>query len=359
MSGCTRRKDGRLQKAITDPRTGRRVYFYGATEREINRKVLAFSRKAEAGATFKEVADDWWEEHEKEIARSTAISYHSYIVDCVSFFGEIPIRNITVKDVEQFLIDVAEANGGRAKSSVRERRVTLGMIFKHAARKGLVNSNPVSVAHLPKGTGEKKRQAATPEEEAQVLRSLADDDLPLGVSLPPAFALLAGMRRGEICGLKWEDIDFDQNTITVRRSVDYSNPSLPLVKTPKTAAGVRTIPLLSLLRERLLRISPRNPETFVCSGTEEPPQLTSTTYYYRQLFQRKYNIKAGLHQMRHSYATRAFEAGLDAKQAQSLLGHASVKTTMDIYTDFRKKSLEDAAKKLETALSAKNAETSK
>ena len=359
MSGCTRRKDGRLQKAITDPRTGRRVYFYGKTEREINRKVLAFSRKAEAGATFKEVAEDWWEEHEKEIARSTAISYHSYIVDCVSFFGEIPIRNITVKDVEQFLIDVAEANGGRAKASVRERRVTLGMIFKHAARKGLVDSNPVSVAHLPKGTGEKKRQAATPEEEAQVLRSLADDDLPLGVSLPPAFALLAGMRRGEICGLKWGDIDFDRNTITVRRSVDYSDPSLPLVKAPKTAAGVRTIPLLSLLRDRLLRISPRNPETFVCTGTEEPPQITATTYYYRQIFQRKYKIKAVLHQFRHSYATRAFEAGLDAKQAQSLLGHASVQTTMDVYTDFRKKSLEDAAQKLETSLAAKNIETSK
>ena len=359
MSGCTRRKDGRLQKAITDPRTGRRVYFYGKTEREINRKVLAFSRKAEAGATFREVADDWWDEHEKEIARSTAVGYRIYIQECIDYFGETPIRDITVKDVEQFLRDIADASGGRAKGSVQHRKKVLVMIFKHAVREGVADINPASLAHTPKGTGEKKRQAATPEEEAQVLRSLADDDLPLGVSLPPAFALLAGMRRGEICGLKWEDIDFDKNTITVHRSVDYSNPSLPLIKTPKTAAGVRTIPLLSLLRDRLLRISPRNPETFVCSGTVNPPPLVFVTWHYTSTYKAKYNIQAGLHQLRHSYATRAFEAGLDAKQAQSLLGHASVKTTMDIYTDFRRKSLEDAAKKLEMSLTAKNAETSK
>lgn len=359
MSGCTRRKDGRLQKAITDPRTGRRVYFYGKTEREINRKVLAFSRRAEAGATFKEVADDWWDEHEKEIARSTAVGYRIYIQECIDYFGEAPIRNITVKEVEQFLCGIAESNGGRAKASIRKRRVTLGMIFKHAVREGVADSNPASLAHLPTGTGEKKRQAATPEEEAQVLRSLADDDLPVSVSLPPAFALLAGMRRGEICGLKWGDIDFDKNTIMVRRSVDYSNPSLPRIKTPKTASGVRTIPLLSLLRDRLLRISPRNPDAFVCTGTDEPPRAMDTTYYYRQLFQGKYSIKAGLHQLRHSYATRAFEAGLDAKQAQSLLGHASVNTTLDIYTDFRQKSLEDATKKLEMSLTAKTAKTSK
>ena len=84
MAKLAKRPDGRCVKTITDPRTGKRVYFYGKTEREINRKIMEYSQKLEMGRTFIEVSADWWDEAEASLAYQSQKSYRAALTEHLS-----------------------------------------------------------------------------------------------------------------------------------------------------------------------------------------------------------------------------------------------------------------------------------
>jgi integrase len=110
------------------------------------------------------------------------------------------------------------------------------------------------------------------------------------------------------------------------------------------------VPLLQPLKEKLLTFPGKNPKHYVISDTGDKP-LTSrryTTEYAR--FQRETGVTCTAHQLRHSFATIAFECGVPVKSVQEILGHKQLSTTMDLYTDFRQKSFDDAASNLNAFL---------
>ncbi len=331
-----------VTKTVTDPVTHKRVYFYGTTEREVNRKILAYQTKRERGRLFSEVADEWWGEAYDELASQSVKVYKPALARAIDTFGNKRISEIQPRDVHAFLKRMATQ--GFAQKTVSNQRIILNKIFIQATLSGDIQYNPCASVSVPKGLAKAQRTAASLSDEEKIARSEHTWTFPL-------IALYSGLRKGEILALKWKDINFDENVIHVTKSV-YHEGDRPYVKTPKTAAGTRDVPLLAPLRDRLL--SERgSPENYVISDTGDAP-LTKrrfTTLYTN--YSKEVGISCTAHQLRHSFATVAIENGIDVKSVSEILGHKQISTTLDIYTDFRKSSLEKTTAALNTAFATK------
>ena len=326
------RKDGRFVKTILDPRTGKRIYFYGKTEREVARKILLFKEQVEIGRTFAEVADEWWGETIERIAFQTRHGYKPALRRAVDQFGEIPVKEIKPRDISHFLRSLS--NRFAAKTLATQRMI-ISLILDLAVLDGDIEINPCTAVKVP--SSERHIRPAAPTSEEDIVKQSVD------TWLFPFFALMTGMRKGEILALQWKDIDFDKNIISVTKSV-YHESNVPKIKEPKTAAGHRAVPLLAPLKVELLKIDNREKGAFIFSadGGETPLSHTKFTALYKA-FCKKTGVTSTAHQLRHSFATVAFECGVPVKSVQEILGHKQISTTMDIYTDFRKKSVEEAA----------------
>ena len=332
----TKRADGRMVRSVTDPRTGKRKYFYGTSEREINKKIMEYTTAMEIGRTFKEVAEEWWESAEPDLAKQTVKVYKPALARAIEALGDVPIREIKPREISQMLQRLARK--GLALKTVMNQRTVINQIFDHAVVECDVDMNPCTSVQTPKNLKKEKRSAASGSDEALV-REYRDK------WALPYIALMTGMRKGEILALQWKDIDFDSSIIYVTKSVEHLGDR-PNVKSPKTDAGIRMVPLLDELREFLLAQPKRIPDHYIISDDGKKP-LTNRRYQTLYThFREDTGIECSAHQLRHSFATIAFENDVDAKAIQEIIGHRQLSTTMDIYADFRKKSLEKAAEKL-------------
>ena len=149
-------------------------------------------------------------------------------------------------------------------------------------------------------------------------------------------ALCAGMRIGEICALKVSDIDFLAGTIDISRAVQRVQTGKKtelLVQTPKSDASERVIPLPSDLLSHLKTAVRGLPENaYVLTGRADKPMEPRTLRYYFSGFLKRCNIRyRNFHVLRHTFATRCIETGMDVKSLSELLGHADVRTTLKLY----------------------------
>lgn len=328
----TKRADGRYCKSIIDPRTGKRIYFYGTTEREINKKIMLYTQKVEQGRTFAEIADEWWEEAEPQLAIQSVRTYKLAMSRAVTFFHDVVAKEITAKSIQKYLSALAAQ--GYSQKLVSNHRMVLNRILDHAVTEGDIELNPCASAKTPNGLPKVQRNAASGADEEKVKES-AD------VWLFPYIALMTGMRKGEILALQWKDIDFDKNYIHVTKSVAHDGDR-PVIKTPKTEAGNRIVPLILPLREELLKRK-GNANNYIISDTGAEPLTNRRFLTLDKHFKKQTGITATAHELRHSFATVAFEVGLDPKSVQEILGHKQLSTTMDIYTQFREAKIKQAA----------------
>jgi integrase len=341
-SGEAKRK---ITRTITDKNTGKRIYFYGKTEREIRQKMLEYQKKEESGVLFRHAANDWWDSIEPTLSPNSIHTYKKATERAVEAFGAIPIKEITARDVHLFTVRFAgSGSDARAKKTVANQLSIIGLIFKHAIVCGYCDNNPVQSVSIPRGLKSQKREAATASEE-EIIKKSAD------VWLFPFFILYTGLRKGEALALTGADIDLERRTISVTKSV-YFVSNVAHVKEPKTEAGVRLVPIL----DPLLPYIPKLEKDEYLFHATDPKKPVGYSYFNvkMQQFHKKTGTTFVTHQLRHSYATILFECGIDAKTAQHLLGHAQISTTMDIYTDFRKNAEREAAQKINEFLVYKN-----
>lgn len=331
-----KRADGRYRK-IVDGKT-----FYGESERELYRKILEYTKKKVTGKTFKEVTDEWWDLEVEQLSPSTVKGYRSATDRALDFFGDMFISDISAADVTKYLHHLARMSF--SKKTVKNHKIVVSRILHFATVECYIRHNPANDAELPRNLVERKRKAATPKEESAI-RNAADDEW-----LLPYFALMTGMRKGELIGLKWSDIDLDNNLISVQRSVWYDG-SAAKIKTPKTDAGIRTIPILAPLKERIITcISQEKPNSnhFVF-GTDKP--LSEKAYRYRyQRYQERVGITASLHQLRKSFATAAVDANIPPDVLKEIIGHKDISTTLNIYSEVRENRIKKAGEALSTMM---------
>ncbi len=332
-SKLKKRPDGRYVQTVTDPRTHKRVFFYGSTEREIRQKILEYNTKAEWGRTFFEVSEPWWDEQEPKLASQSIRTYLQAKRRADAEFGDTPLKDILPRHIQNFLQKLARQ--GYAQKTISNQRMVISLVFQFGVIENDITVNPCTAVSVPKNLPKSERTAASPEDEA-IIRKSAD------VWLFPYIAIMTGMRKGEILALQWKDIDFDRNLIHVTKSV-YHEGDRPLVKSPKTDAGVRVVPLLLPLRGTLQAIEIHEPDHYIISDDGTKPLTNRRFITLSNHFKKETGVTCTAHQLRHSFATIAFECGLQPKTVQEILGHKQLSTTMDIYTDFRKKAMTDAA----------------
>lgn len=177
--------------------------------------------------------------------------------------------------------------------------------------------------------------------------------------LPALISLLTGMRIGETLALKWGDIDWTHNIISVHRNVvkaydPETKSDRYFVGTPKTKSGYREIPLLPALRKELRAIGGKSPDPgFFIVGNSDRPKANNTVRETYSRFLKRYRLPdINFHGLRHTYATLLVESGGDIKTISELLGHSKVSLTLDLYVhptaETKRKTVAKAFRKLKT-----------
>lgn len=350
----TLRKDGRYQASYVDD-DGKRHFVYDRDPEKLCKKMQTVEEPVIP--TFADIASEWENEHRETITARTWSNYEPHYKDIVKTHGKKHIDDITALDVNQDLM-AAKASGYSA-TVVNTRRSLYRMIFDYAIIHGYTRFNPVTAVSLPKGLKRGKRSAPTDDQIKIILQNI---DVPFGFF--PFFLLCTGLRKSEALALQWSDIDLESKQISITKSLDYVNRSQPVFKSPKTDAGLRTIPIISVLYE------PLNAREGKSTDYLFPEQKSNRAgagggimgqRAYEGAWQRYCEV-VGLigddgkptitaHQLRHGTATLMFESGVDELTAQHILGHSRVEITREIYTDLRAKQESKSIKKLNAKMS--------
>lgn len=174
--------------------------------------------------------------------------------------------------------------------------------------------------------------------------------------LAKIFAILSvttGLRIGEVCGLKWEDVNFKKNTIEVKRTVQRiqsENGGYINIGEPKTQTSKRTVALLSITKEVLKRYKKicDNPDsnTFVLTGKTTPSEPRTVRQTYQRFLKANKIDYVRPHALRHTFTTYSISNGCDVKTISHLLGHANTSITLDTYTHMTKKQMSKTVSKL-------------
>ena len=332
-----KRKDGRycLKKVID----GKAVFIYGQTEREVYRKLDELeSGNYEKPKTYGEYAAEWAEEKREQIAFRTWNTYKPTL-DKLSSVFKVPMSEISCPDI-QSVINKAYSEGFGRTILLRIKSVN-SMIIDYAIGKGERIINFTQSLRIPKNAKREERDALTDEEIAIVENSWQEKN-----GLYAYFLLYTGLRRGEALALQWRDIDFEKKEISITKAVEFK-VNEPEIKLPKTKNGIRVVPLLDCLAEKL---APGKPDEYVFGGAK--PYTSTMSYKRWKAYQDATGIDITQHQLRHTYATMLCKVNVPAKDAQKLLGHADFKTTMNIYTHFQNSAVKTAQNALNNYVSS-------
>lgn len=316
----TLRADGRIVR--TEIIDGKRKYFYGRTDEEVDAKYAAYINPPVPANTLKNIAEAWWSKKEATLSPNTRCGYRAQKNRIVEEFGERDITDITAQEILSFLQRFAAQ--GYSQKVINNYRSVLSMIFDEAFIAGAIDRNPCYGLPVVKGEARQPRQAASKADIKKIEQSKTESNF----ARMSYFMLYTGVRRGEAAALQQKHIDRKRKVAHIVQAVAYAETRKPELKPPKSAAGERTVELLDNVLEILPASS--DPEAFVFfpDGLPTKTELESGLKKY----QTDHGIKATAHQLRHSYASMLHSAGIDVKDAQVLLGHSTVAMTQDIYT---------------------------
>ena len=287
--------------------------------------------------------EEWMNLYKQHALKRTTLSmYRSMLsVHILPVFGDRTIADISTQDIQQFLNDRKELS----RKTLLSLKNLLGEIFKDAVEDGLADTDPTKSRRIVIPSTKVKIREALPLDEFKEILSgisgLAEDDRRL-----MALMLLTGMRRGEILGLRWEDIRLDEGLIYVQRNVTYAG-NQPHVGTPKTSSGERMIPINDMLAEYL---QPFQQEGFILGGEKPITEMSYKRRMYR--IGKQINLhNATAHVFRHSYLTYVAGTGTDVKTLQAIAGHADIQMTMNRYVHKQTDHIIDAGSRMQALLS--------
>ena len=355
------RQDGRWTGAayvLTSDGIFKRSYVYGRSREEAHDRLVKLQDRSARGipqaSTAWKLGDylDYWltEVAGRSIRPTTYAKYETMIrLYLKPGLGRHRLDRLSVANVQSFFNSRLRAGDSPAK--VHVIRTVLGAALTHAMREELIQRNVARLATLPPAPPE-RNQPWTAAEVRQFLLAARSEPL------YPAFVLLLvyGLRRGEVLGLSWDDIDFASGTLRVRQQLVRAGSTLMLGPV-KTTAGRRDLPLLGIARDALfnhegLRLlgGPANkwtPHALVFTTSSghpiEPRNLGRT---FERIIRTACLRPIRLHDLRHTAATLLKTLGVPPRDAMEILGHSRITVTLEVYTAGDSDSRRDAIGKI-------------
>ena len=237
------------------------------------------------------------------------------------------IKPITIKSFQDNMIDQ-----GLKKQSIQFARILLKEAFEIAVLSEQIQNNPVSAVSMPRISLSKEKQKPFTMDEIDLILSNAKGELRnfLGISF------FTGMRSGEVLGLKWEDIDMQQDTISINKTIAQGT-----INIPKTKSSARDIEMLDNVKEffknQMLETGLKNSYIFL---NQKGSFYGTNTLFYRQYQKLLLDLgleKRALHNTRHTFASMMLNNKIDPLWVSSTLGHESLNITLSIYTHYMPK----------------------
>lgn len=262
----------------------------------------------------------WYTEYLKTYKRDlkpkTRESYaYLHAAFIAPIIGAIPLEDITPEDIQR-TINAAADHGGR---TAQLTYTLLHAVLRRAARSRRIGFNPADAIDKPTHSAACGR-VLTAGEYNSLFDAIKND---LGLSL----AVLAGLRRGEICGLQWRDVDLIHNVLHISRSRVRAGGQIN-VGTPKSAAGIRDIPILPQLAVLLRSAYQLRPTAYVYPYAPEHLNRVWRAIQRDAQITQPYR----LHDLRHTFVTRILAAGCKPIIAQYIAGHSTLDLTLRVYT---------------------------
>lgn len=347
-----KRKDGRYEVRVEAPPgpdgKRRRLVAYARTREEALKKraelLIRAGREApkEARMTLGEWISGYLKSREGEVRPNTLSRYRVYAKHLAPL-AHLPLAELTVARLEAFYQDLSTRMG---RSHLTHIRTFLRAALRKAVRYGYIPFSPAELAELPRTPPQPKVARALSQSEIERLLEAAQ-----GTRYYPILytTLALGLRRGEVLGLRWEDVDWVREEVSIRRIVTLVE-GVPVVGPPKTAGSYRVLPLPPDLKAVLLEWKAALRAMDLDGGWVFPAETSPETPINPRNLERAYkNLlkKAGLppyrfHDLRHTFATRVLAAGVDPKTVSGLLGHSTVAMTLDIYTHLERERMKRA-----------------
>lgn len=343
-----KRKDGRWEaRYIHHYENGHAIYrfLYGHSYAEAKEKKLEELKRLPNETTnrsrcsFQELGDLWLESISISIKESTRARYLRILsVYLYPLIGLTPISSLDAESCTRLTANLLHEGGKNGKPLAPKTVADILYVLKAVNRFGSNNHYYCPNLQSVKCPLSKKKPITVLGEKTRIkLEKYCLESFDT-TSLGTLLTLYTGLRIGELCGLRWEDIDFENELLHVERTVERITDLSPMtthktkviIGEPKTQSAVRTIPLQSFLVKYLLERR-RGQNCYVVTGSEKgtEPQLFYSRF--RHMLKSCGLPPAKFHTLRHTFASRCVEEGFDIKSLSEILGHANISTTLAFY----------------------------
>jgi integrase len=349
------RSDGRWCGEVV-LKNGKRKYVYGKTAADVDEKLTATKQTANSGApvadgrlTVADVLEAFMDEREQRVRDRTLAAYRRIVDDHIKpYIGTRRMHDLTRDDVQAFI--TRRTRGGLSAAMAHHVLVVVRMAFKHAVEGDRI---PRNVAAGVKGPKVERPELAPLEADDTAKLLAAAREHPLGAIWFLAASL--GLRRGEVLGLRFRDVDLEGGTVTIRHQLAGAGDKAVLVP-PKTKRGIRSLALnaavVALLKTRKARQAEeklaagelwQNALGLIFTGEQGQPLEGATVFkIHKRLCKAAKVRRVRFHDLRHGAATLMLEAGVDPASLSATLGHSRVGFTLDTYVHVRQPKVDDA-----------------
>lgn len=361
-----KRKDGRWEGRYMKGRTpsGKILYgyVYAKTYREIKSKLYEArvtnplqSLINQAGEPepliFSTIAEQWLNSKKPKIKEATQNKYYNLLYSYIlPVCGSYPLQNITYDFIETYCNNLLSSGGkngqGLSAKTVMDTLSVIRNILKFARKIGIsipYDGSSISIKNISK-----EMRILSIIEQKQLCNYLIQESDPYNIGI--LICLYTGLRIGELCALRWEDISFSDKTLSVRHTLQriqnhskLEGKTKIIITTPKSPCSLRTIPLPDELFDILSKYR-QSSHGYILTNDEvrfvEPRVMQNK---FKRALKESDIRDANFHSLRHTFATRCVELGFDVKSLSEILGHSTVNITMNRYVhpslEFKKENM--------------------